>query len=244
MKFLKNIAVIIAIGLLVAFIELSSVAHPLERMVLRVSGAMKGIAQMSESEMKTRTEHIRALLYNTEIVELRKQLTYKERSDVRTIGASISGTTTDPSRTQFLIDRGSRDGITAGAPVIAGDGILIGIVYNVSERVSMIMSLRDPRSSILALIPSETDGIHGIAKGRFNVGVDLTYIPITKELTIGDSIVTSGLQQGIPAGLVLGTVQEVRKNPQELFQSAELAVPYAESMPLDVLVVTENKNNE
>ena len=50
----------------------------------------------------------------------------------------------------------------------------------------------------------------------------MTLVPISDELRKDDLVVTSGLQDAIPAGLVIGTVQDIIKKPEDLFQSAVL----------------------
>lgn len=237
---MKRIAALLILIALIGLIEFTSIAQPIERAILRVSALLLSTVNEGEERIDggSGQDTVRALLYSNEIAELKRQLNYRERSAMTVLSASVSGYSTDPSRSLFLLDRGSRDGITKGAPVVAGDGILIGIVHELDAESSMVMPLHDPRSSVLVRIPREDEDIHGIARGRFNVGADLMYVPITEEMRVGDIVVTSGLQEGIPSGLVLGTVQEVRKNQQDLFQSAILEMPYAAYPPLNVLVVT------
>lgn len=225
------------IGALAA-IEMSSLGHPIERMILRASGAILERRDLRIPK-EVAVRDARALLIAQEVQELRALLNFQERSDQPMIGATVRGYTTDPIRSHYLIDRGARDGVAPGTAVVAGDGLLVGVVRTVHQSTSMVLPLHDSRSRILAQISRESHDIHGIAEGRFRVGVELTYIPVTEELRVGDIVVTSGLQEGIVRGLVIGTIQEVRKNPQDLFQSAVVDIPYTASPPLVVSVIRE-----
>lgn len=234
---MKRIALLLMIIIAVALIEFTSLVHPIERVILFVTGALFRTVNNAGGQLTVQPDKVRTLLYSDEVAELRKQLDYRQRSTANLISASLSGYATDPTRSQLLINRGSHDGIMKGAPVVAGNGILFGMVLEVSSEKSIIMPLDDPRNSILVRVLRDGEDIHGIARGRFNVGVDLTFVPITEELHVGDIVVTSGIQESVPAGLVLGTITEVRKNQQDLFQSAILDTPYADYPPSDVLVI-------
>lgn len=227
----------------VALIELSSLAWPVERLIYLFSKPIVKIAS-SEQTGNADTNIIRKemieRLFERENAELRKTLAFKERTQHSTIGADVIGYSTDSPRSELLINRGSRDGVRPGAPAIAGDGVLVGRVHTVDAQKSTILLLRDTRSKILALITRDDAAIHGIAEGRFNVGVDLTFIPVTEVLKQGDVVITSGLQEGIAAGFIIGTVQEVRKKPEDLFQTAVLAIPYPKEPPPVISIISEN----
>lgn len=234
---MKNAALLTITIIVLLLVEVSAVAHPIERILLRASGVLMEYAAPFDKSYPEALRDARTILATEESAQLKAQLNFRTRTEANAIGARVSGYTTDPVRSPVIIDRGKRDGVAQGAPVIAGDGLLIGVIQAVAEATSIVLPLHDPRSSILARIPSETREVHGIAKGRFNVGVDLTFIPITEELRVGDIVVTSGLQTGIPQGLVIGTIREVRKKPEDLFQSAIIDIPYAARPPLYVSVL-------
>ncbi len=166
------------------------------------------------------TTHLKDLEQENE--SLRKQLSFATRTSRHPLLAHTIGMSTDPFHSLFIIDKGSRDGIAIHAPVIAGDGILVGTIFSVKNYTSAILPLTDPRSKVLAHIIQHDIPINGIAQGQFNVGLLLTLVPITAQLGKDDLVITSGLQDSIPAGLAIGTVQNINKRPEDLFQSASI----------------------
>lgn len=240
---------IVFFGMLIAavvLIEFTSFAWPIERIIVALSLPLKKTAGATQPETDS-SQNARAQvtenLFARENEELRKILAFKKRTYRIMLGADIIGYSTDPSRAYLIANIGSDDGVQNGAPVIAGDGVLIGRVHTANVHNSIIMPLSDPRSKILALISRKDGSIYAIAEGRFNVGVDMTYIPVTEDVQQGDIVVTSGLQDGVAAGFIIGTIQEVRKKPEDLFQTAIMAVPYPKEPPPVVSIIVEKTNN-
>lgn len=234
----KSISIVLLL-VAVALVEFSSLAHPVERMLLGASGWVRQTtrAALHNDEFSAHAQRATDTLLSQENEELKKQLAFRSRTHTQTIGARVSGYSLDPLRSQLILDRGSQDGIHVGNPVLAGNGLLIGLVKTVDRDESRVIPLSDPRTKVLGIIPRDSGNVFGIVKGRFNVGVEMSLIPITAEVHNGDIVVTSGLQKGVPAGLVVGTIQEIQKKPEDLFQRAVLQTLY-ERPPLDVSIIT------
>ncbi|TXH01069.1 MAG: hypothetical protein E6P95_02590, partial [Candidatus Moraniibacteriota bacterium] len=64
-----------------------------------------------------------------------------------------------------------------------------------------------------------------IVRGDHGVGLLLDLARPTDTLTPGTVIMTSGLNDSLPAGLFIGTVQSVRPSADQLFQQATLVPP-------------------
>ncbi|MBI4252870.1 rod shape-determining protein MreC [Candidatus Uhrbacteria bacterium] len=240
-KILSIASIIAGLGIIFA----TSALLPVERVVLGISANIFGINARDlpyVAEVCDASLSARSLLLSQENQDLREQLRFVKRSKVEMLGAPISGYATDPARSLYVVARGTQDGVRAGAPVIAGDGNLIGTVQSADAQTSMVRPVHDPRSKILVVIPGEKASVHGIAEGRFGVGVELTTVPITEELRTGDSVMTSGLQQGIPAGLVVGTISDIKKNPEDLFQTASLSIPHPAVPPRNISIIIQPTN--
>ncbi|MBI4599610.1 rod shape-determining protein MreC [Candidatus Uhrbacteria bacterium] len=173
--------------------------------------------------------------------QLREQLAFVERTGQKPLLARRIGRSTDPLQSEIIIDRGSSDGVMAGDPVLAGDGILVGIIHTSDASKSFVRPLSNPRSKVLSRILRDTDNIRGITEGQYNTGLSMTLIPISDELRKDDIVVTTGLQERIPAGLIIGTVQDVVKRPEDLFQSAVLksALSIDDISIMSILIATQ-----
>ncbi len=228
-------------------LEFTVLFSPIEKMGAYLSGlsrASSGQLECNENRLSSErvsNGQLRAL--QDENTHLKDLLKFSERSEHISLLARRIGRSTDPLNSSIVIDRGSRDGIHPGDPVVVGDGLLIGTIQQVDESRSFMVSLTDSRSKILASIVQEKKEIRGIAEGQFNTGLSMTLIPISAELKKDDLVITSGLQERIPAGLVLGTVDSIVKNPEDLFQSALLKnVASIDEYALLTVLVSTNTN--
>lgn len=135
------------------------------------------------------------------------------------IGAAVIGRDLDPIGTTIIIDQGSRAGLVVNAPVITGNGLLIGKIARVNDTTAVVRLLSDFQSSVAATVVNRDKSL-GVIEGGFGLAVRLNLIPQNEVIKPGDTIVTSGLEAGIPRGLMIGTVEVVEKKPQEPFQQA------------------------
>lgn len=105
----------------------------------------------------------------------------------------------------LLINRGSADGIVPHCGVIATDGI-VGILRHVDEHFSTVMSVLHRQTKISALLKKQ--GAYGslVWEGQSPRHMTLKYIPKHINVSIGDTIVTSGLSAMFPKNHLVGVV--------------------------------------
>ena len=121
----------------------------------------------------------------------------------------------------FIINKGNKQGIEVGMPVIKDKGILIGKIIKVESDYSHFILTTDNRSKIYAAINNEEE-ISGLIEGNYNLSIKMELIPINKEIKEGDVVTTSGEEQYIPPGLLIGTVKKINEMDNDIFQNAEL----------------------
>lgn len=199
----------------------------------------------TKTQSDPRTQHELNLKLQQELVVLqgmsveneilRKQLHFLENSKSTYRVASVIGRVLDPQRNVLLLNKGEQDGIKKGMPVIIDEGVLIGKITSTNNSISHVMLLNDSKSKLLATAPS-TNGVKGIIEGNFSLGLLLKLIPIQQELHNGMIIATSGLEEYIPKGLVIGTISSVEKKPNDLFQSATIT-PSAQYQNISIVSV-------
>ena len=128
----------------------------------------------------------------------------------------------DPNNLFFSlgISRGQQDGINKGMPVLLSDGILVGKIREAEQQTASLLPVVDSRSKINAEVVNS--GATGIVTGEHNLALVMDMIPQDKEVKEGDLIVTSGIGQLFPRGLLLGEVEEVSTSNNALFQKAKV----------------------
>lgn len=137
------------------------------------------------------------------------------------VGAEVVSRTVDPLGTTVIINKGTEYGIKVGNPVIVNDGILVGLVLHTYNHSSVVRLLSDSESKIGATAMNEEKSI-GLVEGGYGLGIRMNYIPQNEIITPGTIIMTSGLTEDVPRGLVMGIVEVVEKQPHEPFQQAVL----------------------
>ena len=60
----------------------------------------------------------------------------------------------------------------------------------------------------------------GIAKGLQNGLLEISYIPLDEQVNINDIVITSGLEEGVPSGLIVGLINAIDIDETGLFQKA------------------------
>lgn len=170
-----------------------------------------------------RTDYV---LVKEENENLRSQLNFLKKNDWSSVGATVISRSTDVLRNTIVIDRGSRDGIAIDMPVITGDGFYIGKIKLVELNSSVVQLISDQYSKVAATVLSKDKSI-GVVEGGFGLSLQMNLIPQNESISVGEDVITSGLEEEIPYGLLLGRVDIVEKEPYQPFQKAILS-PYVD----------------
>jgi rod shape-determining protein MreC len=156
------------------------------------------------------------------------------------VEGEVIGQDPSPYIYYLIINRGSRDGLEIGMPVVAGGGRLVGRVADVRIRWSKVQLLIDPSSRVKGVV--QVSRATGLVTGQPDGSLTLEQIPQSEQVDVGDIVVTTGRsEQGglIPKGLIIGYVSAVEKQDIEPYQKAVLQ-PAVDFRRLElVLVITD-----
>lgn len=194
------------------------------------------VKTLEDALVTAQLEIAKQTLLDEENVALREQLAFTKRSTSTPIIGYVVGKSIDNTANTVIIDRGETDGVVMNAPVIVGDGILVGKIAKVNPHTAVVRLLNDPQSKVAATVLNKDKSI-GLVEGGFGISVILTTVLQTDTLTAGDVIVTSGLEELIPRGLLIGTVATVEKENHRPFQEATItpAAPLSRLTTVGVL---------
>ena len=145
------------------------------------------------------------------------------------------------------IDKGSGDGVRVDQPVITGDG-LVGKVTAVTGGSATVTLITDASSSVSAeVVPNGASG-----NVQPNVGdpndMRLEFIQKGKNVTTGQTIVTSGFRSGAlqslyPKGIPIGRVTKVSTDELELYRTVHIQ-PFADFQRMDYVQVLRTHPQE
>ncbi len=135
------------------------------------------------------------------------------RDDV--LVAELIGVSPDPVRHQVVLNKGERDGVFIGQPLIDENG-LMGQIVEVSGINSRALLITDTTHSIPVQV--NRNGVRAIAEGSGTLGtLDVHHIAATTDIREGDLLVSSGLGGRFPVGYPVGVVIRVDRDPGQTF---------------------------
>ncbi|MGB0589698.1 MAG: rod shape-determining protein MreC [Myxococcota bacterium] len=185
-------------------------------------------------------EALRAKKLEEENHRLRQLLSFKRsRAAVKTVGAHVIGQDVSPfSRVvRIAIDAGTSDGVNAGAPVLAAQG-LVGRISRITGRYAEVMLTVDARSSVSVRVVGKnvTGNLQGTgATDAYTAR--LLYLQEGKEVAIGDTLVTTGHDKVFPPGLEVGYIRTLEERQRGLYFELQVAPAVNFAILEEVLVV-------
>ena len=201
------------------------------RQVTSVFAAVGQIEQLRQenADLARRVDELEIENRQLEIIrqqnqELAALLDVRSSFEQKTVAAEvISRLITGPERV-LSIDRGSEAGIRVDDPVVAGGGALVGQVVEVGPNYSRIMLLSDTRFAVAGML--ETSRATGDVRGQLDRPLTMEAIAATETVVLGEAVVTAGIDLGggirspYPKGLLIGTVVDISRSPNQVIQSA------------------------
>lgn len=174
---------------------------------LLLQGRMQKLAALTEQNVR-----LRELLNSSALVN--------EKVEV----AELIGMDPNPFTHRIIINKGERDGVVLGQPVLDARG-LMGQVVELMPYTSRVLLLTDTTHSIPVQV--NRNGLRAIASGTGNPErLELRHVADTADIKEGDLLVSSGLGQRFPAGYPVATVKEVIHDSGQPFAIVR-AVPTA-----------------
>jgi rod shape-determining protein MreC len=137
------------------------------------------------------------------------------------VRAQLLGESPDPFSKRVIINKGSNEGVFIGQPVIDAHG-LMGQVVQVEPLTSWVLLITDPLHATPVQV--NRNGLRAIAAGTSDIlhQLMLENVSITADIQVGDELVTSGLDQRLPAGYPVGVVSSVKNDPGQSFANIKV----------------------
>jgi rod shape-determining protein MreC len=165
---------------------------------------------------------------------LKKLLGWSETNIGPEIPARILGVNPVATLLSIRIDRGERDGVAKGMPVVTQDGV-VGQVMGTSSGYADVVLITDVNVK-LGVRVQRSRARATAAGGGSNRALRLEYALRTEDIQDNDVIITSGTDGVFPAGLVVGHVASLARKSYGMFQTAEI-IPAVDVTKLEELLV-------
>ncbi|MDP2709066.1 MAG: rod shape-determining protein MreC [bacterium] len=234
-KLLAPLESVLKTGLNPAFKGFYSLGAGLNNAYLGQTSKLDLASELKKAEERLNqltVENVKLRFLQDENDALRKQLNFFSQDDSRYLMANVisRGALAESGEggQAILIDKGARDGLSSGLAVVSSTavgsstrGVIIGKIAKVEEQLSQVYLITNKNCKLAAAIFGETK-TSGITAGDLGLTVKMDFIPQTENIKVGDIAATSGLEQNVPRGLVIGRVTEVIKENNEVWQAATI----------------------
>lgn len=209
------------------------------------------INQLMEENANLRAQIDELTVENTLLIQEKNELNrlrelYKldsQYDEYHKVGARIIGRDAGNWYSSFIIDKGSNDGICVDMNVIAGGG-LVGRITQVGPNWSKVVSIINDNSNVSAKTINVSDTM--IVTGDLQTMKDgvihfSQLIDSQDQVAVGDKVVTSHISDKYLPNILIGTIDTVEKDSNNLTKSGFL-VPAVDFEHLEeVLIITDQK---
>jgi rod shape-determining protein MreC len=213
------------------------------RTISEIDHLRRDNAALQEENDLLRTENSRLQETRRENDLLTGLLQLQAGLDHETVAVAVIAREPAEFRRSVTIDKGSDEGIEQGDVVIAAGGALVGRVETVGPNFASVTLLTDGSSLVIGQLVStaKTGEVVGDLAGALN----MTKIDSSVPVQLGDEVVTAGIELagGIrspyPKGLLIGQVIDVRRDANDVVQTAFLEPAAAFDRLEYLLVITD-----
>ena len=172
--------------------------------------------QRLREELKwLRQENHRHLEASLQYQRLQRLLNFRDQTPLDVVAAEVIGRNSNSWTEIIYINRGTRDRVAKGLPVVTHDG-LVGQVVHAAPALSQVMLLTDFRSGVDALV--QRTRASGVVAGRGRNVAELRFLPVGVDLQLGDRLISSGMGGVFPKGLIIGEVKDIHRNGRQTQQ--------------------------
>ena len=176
------------------------------------------------SEIRVELLRYDSVIHDNEVLRRLNNSPIKE--SFRRMGAEVMRVDTNPFSLTVMINRGAKDGVYEGQPVINEQGI-VGQIISVANSTSRVLLISDQNHSIPVVVMR--NGIRAIATGTGIVNeLSIVNMPRNVDIQVGDLLISSGLGGIFPSGYPVARVTNFDR--REGLQFAEI-----KSQPLATL---------
>jgi rod shape-determining protein MreC len=201
---------------------------------------LKENASLKAEQLLLKAQVQRLLAIESENNQLKTLLQSSAKIQGKVLVAELLAVDTDPFLNQVMIDKGSRENVFVGQPVLDANGVM-GKIIQVGPITSRVLLVNDSHSGIPVQVTR--NGVRAVAMGdNYTKKLRLVNVPQTADIKAGDVLMTSGLGEHYPEGYPVGQVTSVEKDPGLQFATINVEPSAHLDRSREVLLVWPNKS--
>ena len=216
-----------------AFRPIQGALHDVASKIASVAESLVEIDRLRVDNTALRAENERLAVENARLDEIRREnesltalLQLRAGFDHKTAAAAVIARESSEFRRLIVLDKGTSDGIATGDVVVVDGGALVGRVVEVGPNSAKVVLVTDGESTVIGQLT--TTAATGEVVGQLGGSLVMRQIDATEVVTIGDEVVTAGIELAggvrspYPKGLLIGQVVDVRRDANDVVQTAFL----------------------
>jgi rod shape-determining protein MreC len=170
--------------------------------------------QQKNLELEAEISQLKEVEQENEI--LRQGLEISQRNQEIIEMASVVGKDVQMAGDWILINRGSKQNIEIDMAVISSENALVGKIVEVMPSFSKVMLITNKESVIASIV--ERGRNEGLVKKESKGKLFMDFIPRSERLDIDERIITSGMDNVYPKGILIGKIEKIDLSQNQLFQ--------------------------
>ena len=194
--------------------------------------------QLNKQVAQLRSENNRLREQIQSEMRLRKVLQLKTQVGGPVQIAEVVGRGPSPFLQALFINKGRKDGLVRGMPVLQTDG-LVGRLEKTSDHHAQVILLNDPGFAVDCL--SQRSRVRGVWTGHPDGFCQIKYVSRNDDIQTGDPIITSGLDDMFPKGITLGRVKRVVSQVKGNFLFVEVS-PQVNLGQIEEVLIIQKKS--
>jgi len=234
-------------GVSFAFRPIQGVLDSAARSVASLAASITEIDRLTVDNAALRAENDRLAAENARLDEIRREnesltglLQLRAGLGHATVATTVIARESSEFRRLVVLDKGTDDGIAVGDVAVAAGGALAGRVVEVGPASAKVVLLTDSSSTVIGQL--STNAATGEVVGQLGGVLIMRQIDAGETVAVGDEVVTAGIELGggvrspYPKGLLVGQVVDVKRDANDVVQTAFLQ-PAAQLDKLEFLLV-------
>lgn len=137
---------------------------------------------------------------------LRRLLGMREDFVPRSVAADVVAARVTDQVRLLVIAAGTSQGVRTDLPAVAWGGA-VGRIVAADGSYAKVRLITDPWSRVAGIV--QRSRVEGIVMGQGDAPLEMAYVPKYADVTVGDRVITSGLDGVFPRGFGIGRVIEV-----------------------------------
>jgi len=233
---------------------LALLAYPIQRVAMAPVQLAAGVADFFSSQVQLQRENdalrekqlqaakdlVTLEALSAENAQLRRLVEARERMPRKSTLAEILYAGRDPFSRKVIINKGGREEIQPGLPVVDDIGV-IGQVTRVYPLLSEVTLITDKDHAIPVQVVR--NGLRAVAYGAGDgASLDLRFMAANADILNGDALVTSGIDGIYPPGIPVAKVSRIERDAAYAFAKIACIPAAGTDRHSQVLVLAKDTN--